>query len=56
MRTYRITLIGDVINFTIYLDAPNEYEAKEEARLRHPHFTLGGVTEIMQPTGDESYV
>lgn len=53
MRTYRVTYIGGVISFAIWVDASNESDAMEEARRRHPHFTVLEIVEIM-PSPEES--
>lgn len=47
-RNYRIEMIGDRITFVIYVDAANEYDAKQEARRLHPHFTVGGIVEVLK--------
>ena len=47
MRDYRIEMIGDHITFVLYLKAATEYDAKQEARRMHPHFTPGGIVEVM---------
>ena len=53
MRTYRVTYIGDVISFAIWVDANNEADAREEAHRRHPHFTILEIVEVM-PAPEES--
>jgi len=50
MRTYRVTCIGDVISFAIWVDANNEADAREEAHRRHPHFTILEIVEVMPAT------
>lgn len=46
-RDYRIEMIGDHITFVLYLKVTNEYDAKQEAKRLHPHFTVGGIVEVM---------
>lgn len=53
MRNYRIEMIGDAITFALYLKAATEYDAKVEAKRMHPHFTVGGIVEVMMPVEDE---
>ena len=49
MRNYRVTYIGDAIKFAIWVDANHEADAMDEARRRHPHFTVLEVVEVFPP-------
>lgn len=47
MRLYRTELTGEATTFITYFEAINEYEARHQARVVYPCFTVTKITETM---------